>query len=142
MNNNKYKILFVEDELNIQTFVKVLLEANGYRVITAQNCAMATALYSSHVPDLVILDLGLPDKDGSVFLQDVRANDMTPVIVLSARGEEYDKINGFEIGIDDYVVKPFSPKELLLRINAILKRTASDKVEEKKNERIICYRKE
>ena len=67
MNNNKYKVLFIEDELNIQTFVTALLEANVYQVIAAQNYSMAKTLYAAHVPDLVILDLGLPDKDGSAF---------------------------------------------------------------------------
>ena len=83
--NNKYKILFIEDEANIQTFVSALLEANDYQVISAESYSMAKTLYASYVPDLVILDLGLPDKDGSVFLQEIRANDWTPVIVLSAR---------------------------------------------------------
>ena len=86
MNNNKYKILFVEDESNIQTFVGALLEANGYQVVGAENYVMAKTLYSSHNPDLVILDLGLPDRDGGELLFDIRVNHPTPVIILSARG--------------------------------------------------------
>ena len=89
--NNKYKILFIEDESNIQAFVSTLLEANDYQIISAQSYAMAKTLYASYNPDLVILDLGLPDKDGSVFLQDIRKTDLTPVIVLSARSEERER---------------------------------------------------
>lgn len=121
MNNNKYKILFVEDELNIQTFVKALLEANEYQVITAQSYNMARTLYASHVPDLVILDLGLPDKDGGVFLQDIRVNDLTPVIVLSARNEEREKVRLLDMGANDYITKPFGSEELLARVRTALR---------------------
>ena len=95
--NNKYKILFVEDEINIQSFVTALLEANDYQVIATESYAMAKTLYASYVPDLVILDLGLPDKDGGLLLKEIRTADLTPVIILSARGEEYDKLFGFEV---------------------------------------------
>lgn len=121
MNNNKYKILFVEDETNIQTFVVALLEANEYQVIVAQNCNMAKTLYSSHVPDLVILDLGLPDEDGGAFLQDIRIKDLTPVIVLSARSEESEKVRMLDMGANDYVTKPFGSEELLARIRTALR---------------------
>ena len=89
--NNKYKLLVVEDEDSILTFVSALLEANGYQVITAQNGSMARSLFSSYVPDLVILDLGLPDMDGVTFLKEIRKSAGTPVIVLSARAFEEDK---------------------------------------------------
>lgn len=121
MNNNKYKILFVEDEINIQNFVKVLLEANEYQVITAQNYAVAKTLYASYVPDLVILDLGLPDKDGSLLLQEIRTNDLTPIIVLSARGEESEKVKMLDMGANDYVTKPFGSEELLARVRTALR---------------------
>lgn len=119
--NNKYKILLIEDEINIQTFVTALLEANDYQVITAQSCAMAKTLYSSYVPDLVILDLGLPDSDGSVFLQEIRAADLTPVIVLSARSEEHEKVKMLDMGANDYITKPFGSEELLARVRSALR---------------------
>ena len=121
MNKNKYKILFVEDEINIQTFVSALLEANEYQVITAGSCAMAKTLYFSHVPDLVILDLGLPDKDGSVFVQEIRENDLTPIIILSARNEEKEKVRMLDMGANDYITKPFGSEELLARVRTTLR---------------------
>ena len=119
--NNKYKILFVEDEIHIQTFVSALLEANEYQVITAQSYAMAKTLYTSYIPDLVILDLGLPDKDGSVLLTEIRANDLTPVIILSARGEEREKVKMLDLGANDYITKPFGSEELLARVRTALR---------------------
>ena len=119
--NNKYKILFVEDEINIQTFVVALLEANEYQVITAQNGTMAKTLYTSHVPDLVILDLGLPDMDGSSVLQAIRNDHFTPVIVLSARSEEREKVKMLDMGANDYITKPFGSEELLARVRSALR---------------------
>ena len=121
MNNNKYKILFVEDELNIRTFVSALLEANDYQVIMAENCAMAKSLYTSYVPDLVILDLGLPDKDGSILLSAIRENDLTPIIILSARSEEREKVRMLDMGANDYITKPFGSEELLARVRSALR---------------------
>jgi two-component system KDP operon response regulator KdpE len=121
MNKNKYKILFVEDEINIQTFVSALLEANEYQVISAGSCAMAKTLYFSHIPDLVILDLGLPDKDGSVFVQEIRENDLTPIIILSARNEEQEKVRMLDMGANDYITKPFGSEELLARVRTALR---------------------
>lgn len=119
--NNKYKILFVEDEANIRTFVTALLEANDYQVISAQSYAMAKTLYSSYVPDLVILDLGLPDKDGSLLIADIRKSELTPVIVLSARSEEREKVRLLDLGANDYVTKPFGSEELLARVRSALR---------------------
>ena len=121
MNNNKYKILFVEDESNIQTFVGALLEANGYQVVGAENYVMAKTLYSSHNPDLVILDLGLPDRDGGELLFDIRVNHPTPVIILSARGEEREKVRLLDMGANDYITKPFGSEELLARVRSVLR---------------------
>jgi two-component system KDP operon response regulator KdpE len=121
--NNKYKILFVEDEENIQNFVAALLEANDYRVITTDSCAMARTLYSSHIPDLVILDLGLPDGDGGDFLLEMRKEDATPVIVLSARCEEREKVRLLDMGANDYITKPFGSEELLARVRAALRQS-------------------
>ena len=121
MNNNKYKILLVEDEGNILNFVTALLEANDYRVISAKSYASAKTMYASHIPDLVILDLGLPDKDGSVLLKEIRAKDLTPVIVLSARSEEREKVKMLDMGANDYITKPFGSEELLARVRAALR---------------------
>ena len=119
--NNKYKILFVEDEINIQSFVTALLEANEYQVIATENYAMAKTLYASYVPDLVILDLGLPDRDGSLLLSEIRATDPTPVIILSARGEESEKVKMLDMGANDYITKPFGSAELLARVRTALR---------------------
>lgn len=123
MNNNKYKILLVEDENNILTFVTALLESNDYKVIAARDCNSARTLYTSHIPDLVILDLGLPDKDGSALLQDIRKNELTPVIVLSARNDESEKVRLLDLGANDYVTKPFGAEELLARVRSALRNT-------------------
>ncbi len=121
MSQNKYKILIVEDEKNIQTFIKALLEANGYQVITAASAEEAYMMFSSHFPDLIILDLGLPDEDGSVFLKRVRKKDATAVMVLSARGEESEKVKMLDLGANDYVTKPFGSAEFLARVRSILR---------------------
>ena len=120
MTNNKYKILLVEDEGNILNFVTALLEANDYQVISAKNYSNAKTMYASHIPDLVILDLGLPDKDGSTLLGDIRKKDLTPVIVLSARSEEREKVKMLDMGANDYVTKPFGSEELLARVRTAL----------------------
>ncbi len=121
MNNNKYKILLVEDEANILNFVTALLEANEYQVVSAKNYQTAKTMYASHIPDLVILDLGLPDKDGSALLKEVRTRDVTPVIVLSARNEEREKVKLLDMGANDYVTKPFGSDELLARVRTTLR---------------------
>ena len=119
--NNKYKVLLVEDEPNICNLVSTMLENYGYQALVAQTCAMAETMYASHVPDLVILDLGLPDRDGMEFLQSVRWESLTPIIVLSARGDESDKVSALDAGANDYVTKPFGSAELLARIRSALR---------------------
>ena len=126
MNKNKYKILIVEDEGNILNFVTALLEANDYQVVSAQNYAMAKTMYASHIPDLVILDLGLPDKDGSVLLTEIRKRDLTPIIVLSARNEEREKVKLLDMGANDYITKPFGSEELLARVRTALRNRRHD----------------
>ena len=121
MNNNKYKILFIEDDENIRTFMSALLEANGYQVILAGSCGEAKTMYYSYVPDLVILDLGLPDRDGSSFLIDIRERDLTPVIVLSARNDESEKVRLLDLGANDFISKPFGSAELLARVRTSLR---------------------
>ena len=119
--NNKYKVLLVEDEPNICNLVSTMLENDGYQALVAQTCAMARTMYASHVPDLVILDLGLPDGDGLEFLAGVRRDALTPIIVLSARSDESDKVNALDAGANDYVTKPFGTGELLARVRVALR---------------------
>ncbi len=119
--NNKYKILIVEDEENIRKFVTALFEANDYRVLTAKTGEAGLLMFTSHLPDLVILDLGLPDLDGTEFLKAIRKDFLTPVIVLSARSDESDKVEALDMGANDYVTKPFGSAELLARVRSILR---------------------
>ena len=121
MDNNKYKILVIEDEKNINNLITALLETNGYQVISAESCTSGQMLFSSHKPDLVILDLGLPDFDGITFLKDIRKDFLTPVIVLSARTDEEDKVTALDIGANDYVTKPFGTAELMARVRSALR---------------------
>ena len=121
MSNNKYKILLVEDDRSIANFVQTILEANGYQVLTAERCQQGILMLSSHVPDLVVLDLGLPDLDGEEFIRIVRRNSMVPIIVLSARAEESDKVSALDLGANDYITKPFGTAELLARVRAALR---------------------
>lgn len=121
MSNNKYKILVVEDDQNISGMIQTLLETNGYQVLLAQRCRQGILMLSSHVPDLVVLDLGLPDLDGEEFIRIVRGNSMVPIIVLSARSEEKDKVYALDLGANDYITKPFGTAELLARVRASLR---------------------
>lgn len=121
--NNKYKILLVEDEANIRTLVTAMLETSGYQVIRAETCALAKTMYASHQPDLIILDLGLPDADGMQLLEFVRKDSLTPVIVLSARSDERDKVRALDSGANDYITKPFGAAELQARIRSTLRNT-------------------
>lgn len=121
MENNKYKILLIEDDIGIRSVVKTILEAENYQVILSQTCNLAKNLFISHQPDVVILDLGLPDEDGMNFLKFVRQDSLTPIIVLSARGNEKDKVEALDSGANDYVTKPFGSAELLARIRMMLR---------------------
>ncbi len=119
--NNKYKVLVVEDEDNIRMLVGALLENEGYKVIKAEDFASAKTMYSSYIPDLIILDLGLPDADGSQLITFVRESSAVPVIVVSARSEENEKVAALDIGANDYITKPFGSAELLARVRAALR---------------------
>ncbi len=121
MTQNKYKILLVEDEANIRNLVKTMLDTAGYQTIHADTCSVAKTLFTSYLPDLVILDLGLPDMDGINLLQFVRKSSLTPIIVLSARTNEADKIAALDEGANDYITKPFGSGELLARVRAALR---------------------
>lgn len=121
MPNNKYKILVVEDDRSIAYFVQTVLEANGYQALHAERCQQGVLMVSSHVPDLVVLDMGLPDMDGEAFIRIVRKSSMVPIIVLSARTEERDKVLALDLGANDYITKPFGTEELLARVRASLR---------------------
>ena len=123
MSNNKYKVLVVEDDHNIASFVQAILESNGYQVLLAERCHQGVLMLSSHVPDLVVLDLGLPDADGEEFIRIVRSESMVPIIVLSARTEEQDKVSALDLGANDYITKPFGTAELVARVRAALRTT-------------------
>ena len=121
MSNNKYKILVVEDDRSILSMIQTVLDTNGYQVITAQRCQQGILMMSSHMPDLVVLDLGLPDMDGEEFIRTTRRSSMIPIIVLSARTEEKDKVYALDLGANDYITKPFGTAELLARVRACLR---------------------
>jgi two-component system KDP operon response regulator KdpE len=121
MSNNKYKILVVEDDNNISSMIQTILETNGYQVLLAQKCQQGILMFTSHMPDLVLLDLGLPDMDGGEFIRSVRSSSVAPIIVLSARTEEGDKVSALDLGANDYITKPFGTAELLARVRASLR---------------------
>lgn len=124
MNRNKYKILIIEDEENIRNFVKTMLHAHGYQVLCAGKGESGRMLFESHGPDLVILDLGLPDMDGIQFIKDVREKSKVPILVLSARTNEMDKVEALDLGANDYVTKPFGTAELEARIRSALRNSS------------------
>lgn len=121
MENNKYKILLVEDDASIRSVLQTMLETENYQVILSETGKLAQNLFVSHQPDVVILDLGLPDMDGMEFLSFVRQDSLTPIIVLSARSDERDKVQALDAGANDYVTKPFGSAELLARIRMTLR---------------------
>ncbi|MBQ3142355.1 MAG: response regulator transcription factor [Bacilli bacterium] len=120
------KILIVDDEILIRNVIKEYLLIEKYEVFEAENGIEALNIINNNKIDLVILDIMMPKMDGYETLSIIRKNKNIPVIILSARKEEYDKLSSFEIGADDFVTKPFSPKELIARIKAILKRTKKE----------------
>lgn len=117
-----HNILVVDDEVRIRSIIKKYAEFEGHSVTEAGDGMEAVRLCRAKPFDIIIMDIMMPELDGFSACREIRKFSQTPIIMLSARGEEYDKINGFSLGIDDYVVKPFSPKELMLRVDAVLKR--------------------
>jgi len=117
-----YHILVVDDESRIRAIIRKYAEFEGHTVTEATDGMDAVYKCRENTYDMIIMDIMMPELDGFSACREIRKITQTPIIMLSARGEEYDKINGFELGIDDYVVKPFSPKELMLRVEAVLKR--------------------
>ena len=119
--SSKLKILIIEDENNICNLVKAVLETNDYQVLIAHNGKNGHSMFLSHHPDLVILDLGLPDIDGLDFIRQTREESDIPIIVLSARTNEVDKVNALDLGANDYMTKPFGTNELLARVRVALR---------------------
>lgn len=132
-----YHILVVDDESRIRSIIKKYAEFEGYKVTEAADGMEAVHFCRSTEFDIIIMDIMMPELDGFSACREIRKTSQTPIIMLSARGEEYDKINGFELGIDDYVVKPFSPKELMLRIEAVMKRTKHTDTTNAKKENVV-----
>jgi len=120
------RILLVDDELSIQRTLAPLLRSRGYDVEVAGTGGDALRIAAEHPPDLIVLDLGLPDIEGSEVCRRIRATAKMPIIILSARGDEADKVAALDLGADDYVTKPFGPEELLARIRVWLRRIATD----------------
>lgn len=118
------RLLVVDDEMKIRELIRKYAEFEGYEVFEAGDGMTAVSMCRTEKFDMIIMDVMMPDLDGFSALREIRKFCSTPALMLSARGEEYDRIHGFEVGADDYVVKPFSPKELMMRISAILKRGA------------------
>lgn len=129
MGNNKYKVLVIEDEANICNLLDTILTTNGYQVVTEGTCSKGIMMMRSYVPDLVILDLGLPDKDGLEFIKTIRQSDTTPILVVSARSTENDKVLALDLGANDYITKPFGNAELMARVRAALRDRRSTEVE-------------
>ncbi len=127
----KNRILIVDDEENIRQIIKKYAQFEGYDITEAGDGLTAIELCRKTSFDLVVLDVMLPFLDGFSTCREIKKTGDIPVIMLSARGEEYDRIHGFEVGVDDYIVKPFSPKELMMRIAAVLNRTKKKPLENK-----------
>jgi two-component system KDP operon response regulator KdpE len=120
------RILLVDDEIAIQRSVAPLLRSRGYDVEIAGSASEALKTVSAHAPDLIVLDLGLPDMDGIEVCRRIRVSSTVPILVLSARGSEAEKVKALDLGADDYVTKPFGPEELLARIRVALRRLESE----------------
>jgi two-component system KDP operon response regulator KdpE len=131
MSSNRPSILVVEDELQIRRFVRSALESEDWHVVEAETAQRGLGEIGARKPDLVVLDLGLPDKDGIDFIRDVRSWSVIPILVLSARALETDKIAALDAGADDYLTKPFSTGELLARVRAMLRRLSRGPVDSK-----------
>ena len=116
-------VLVVEDEVKIRDLLRSYLTREGHTVLTTASGADALALVESARPDLIVLDLGLPDVPGESVAAEVRRTSDVPILVLTAKAAEEDRVRGLELGVDDYVTKPFSPREVVLRVNAILRRS-------------------
>ena len=124
-------VLVVDDDYNICDLITMYLEKEGYKVVTANDGVQALEVFKTAAPDMVLLDIMLPGMDGIDVCREIRRISRVPVIMLTAKGETFDKVLGLEIGADDYIVKPFEPREVIARIKAVLRRVQSQKSETK-----------
>ena len=133
-----YHLLVVDDEERIRQIIRKYAEFEGHTVTEAADGMEAVELCRKQTFDLIVMDVMMPELDGFSACREIRKFCSTPVIMLSARGEEYDKIHGFELGVDDYVVKPFSPRELMMRVSAVMNR-AGAKTEEQAKKDVVHF---
>ncbi len=131
------KILVVDDDTNISELISLYLNKEGYETKEVANGKLAVEVFEEYRPDLVLLDIMLPGMDGYDVCKEIRKTSRTPIIMLTAKGEVFDKVLGLELGADDYMVKPFDPKELMARVKAVLRRNVLPVVEEKPKNRIV-----
>ena len=129
MSNNKYKILIVEDEVSISNMLETSLTANDYLVMSVGTCRDAITMTLSYMPDLVILDLGLPDRDGLEYIKEIRKENATPILVVSARSNENDKVSALDLGANDYITKPFGNAEFLARVRVALRNRRASEID-------------
>ncbi len=132
------KILIVDDDPNICELLRLYLEKDGFSTIVAENGEQAVSLAFSENPDLMLLDIMLPKMDGWQVCREIRKTSQLPIIMLTAKGETFDKVLGLELGADDYVSKPFDTKEVVARVKAVLRRTSPDETEKVKE---VCFDK-
>ncbi|MBR5152972.1 MAG: response regulator transcription factor [Clostridia bacterium] len=135
----KQTVLIVDDEVNICELVRLYVEKEGYHAIIANDGQQAIDMFKKHAPDLILLDIMLPVKDGWQVCREVRSSSNTPVIMLTAKGETFDKVLGLELGADDYIVKPFEPKELVARIKAVLRRAENQAQNEEEEDKELRF---
>ncbi len=128
MSNTHWVVLVVEDEVPIRRFLKAALEAQGFKLLEAATGAQAIAMAASHNPDIILLDLGLPDLDGLEVIKRIREWSHIPIIVISARGKDTEKVEGLDAGADDYLAKPFSIEELSARMRVAIRRLTQSRV--------------
>lgn len=140
MSNNKFKILVIEDEAKIRSFVNAVLETNGYQTILAETYKEGVMMFGANVPDLIILDLGLPDRDGLEFIAYIRERSSIPVIVLSARSSEQDKVTALDLGANDYITKPFGTAELVARVRVAIRNRKYTTDEDTAPRKMFCLK--
>lgn len=131
---SKEKILVVDDDVNICELLRLYIERDDYQVVIANDGEQAVELFNREQPDLVLLDIMLPKMDGWQVCKEIRKTSNRPIIMLTAKGELFDKILGLELGADDYIIKPFEAKEVIARIHAVLRRTGTTETKEKVKE--------
>ncbi len=137
--SNKQTVLIVDDEVNICELIRLYVEKEGYHALIANDGQQAIDTFKEMKPDLILLDIMLPVKDGWQVCREIRSGSNTPIIMLTAKGETFDKVLGLELGADDYIVKPFEPKELVARMKAVLRRAENQAAAEEPKEKELRF---